>query len=192
MGFSSSVRMKLAVTLPLISGSSVAMGPRSAPDYGDESSFSCKNSGPFFHDWQLRNSSAVRPQDTWSAGFVFVFTYSHCPTSDISRIVLTLLATNVLNLLVLFLMYFKTDVVSVQNTDFVSGSWSSVISILLIRTARTAAASSILGIVTCFSGATLVFAMTRATWTSLSWLVFLKYDHILIHLCHKNDEGLLM
>ena len=90
MEFSSSVWMKLAVTSLLISRSSVAIGPRFAPDLGHESSSSCKNSGPFFQDWQLRNSLAVRPQDTWSAGFVFVFTYSHCPTSDISRIVLTL------------------------------------------------------------------------------------------------------
>lgn len=79
----------------------------------------------------------------------------------VARITATLLAANVWNLDVSLCMYFRTDVLSVQNTEGSSGSSSSSCIILSIRTATVAAVSSILGIVIGLSGTTLALAMMK-------------------------------
>ncbi|KAM9467783.1 NLR family CARD domain-containing protein 3-like [Clarias gariepinus] len=72
----------------------------------------------------------------------------------------------VLNLLVLLAMYCKTVMLSDQNTEFDNDKCSSVLSIRSRRAAKTAAASSILGMVVHLRGATLAFPKAKDTQTS--------------------------
>lgn len=62
----------------------------------------------------FKNTSTVCPLETWSAGFRLVLTYLHCEVWECSRIVVILLATEVLNLVPSLFKYFSTAVLSVQ------------------------------------------------------------------------------
>lgn len=98
------------------------------------------------HFWGLRKTSA---------GFSLELMWRHCSTFDSPWMMETLFATYVLNLFVFLALYWRTVMLSHQKTDSSSFMSSSVFSILFMRTDNTAAASSSLGTVVCFSGATL-------------------------------------
>lgn len=73
-----------------------------------------RNSGPNSQKLALREDSTLTPLDAKSAGLLDVFTYLHWEYSDDACISETRFATNVLNRVVLFPIYFKIEVLSVQ------------------------------------------------------------------------------
>ena len=73
-------------------------------------------------------------------------------------------------------MYFKTEVLSHQNTDLSVGGDNSALSILSTLTDKAAAANSSLGMVYRFNGATLALPIRNSLWTfpSVSLCVILR------------------
>ena len=109
----------------------------------------------------LSSTSTVIPLDASSAGFGDVSTYHHWVALDWSNIAETWLATKIWNLLSLFSMYWRMQVLSVQKVEPSTSKSSSRLIIWSNLVAKTAADNSILGIVIAFRGANIDFAMTK-------------------------------
>ena len=86
-----------------------------------------------------------------------MFVYLHCDGCETLVISGTWLAIKVRNLVVLLLMYLRTEVPSIQNTDSASFICSSFLHIVSIMLAMVAAVNSARGMVVGFKGATLAF-----------------------------------
>ena len=97
---------------------------------GHSSSGCFRKSGPCIKHSLFNNASTVIPLDALLAGFCIVSTCLHCVVVDWSRIAEILFATKVWNLLPLFSVQQRTQVLSVQKVDWSIGK---VTSCLIIR-----------------------------------------------------------
>ena len=136
---------------------------------------SLRNSGPSSHTRRASEFEGFSPRDTMSAGFRAVSTYLHWAGCEVSWISDSRLAMYVLNRLLSFLMYWSTEVESVQRvvlSIFISSSCSrSVFSLV----ATTAAESSRRGIVMGLRGASRDLPMTNEQCTCRTEFISLKY-----------------
>lgn len=150
-------------TTALISGSSGDTSPETSGSIGHPASGSTRNLGPDGQVKLFKKDSTLALLEAKSAGLLDVFTYLHCDRLGEVRTSVTQFAMNILNLDVSFLMFFNTEVLSVQKTDSCNGICSSFLYNLSILLAITAAINSIRGMMIAFKGATGAFPIIKGT-----------------------------
>lgn len=148
------MQMVSATTIFFTSGISLsAIGGGSSSTYSD-----CfKNAGPCHHKAFLLNGNGCCPRDTMSAGFSVVLTYFHIDPAVMLFFWITRLRTNTSRVPGARFNQANTIWLSDHNTIAENVNWT-VIDTYLRRDSRSAARSSILGMVTPLSGATLDLA----------------------------------
>lgn len=125
-----------------------------------------RNSRPLVYLLLVNNCSILSPLGASSAGFQLNGIYLHCETSvapliQADGLQAVIFATYALNLLSLFPIHFRTEVLSVLKHDVLSGRSISFRNIMSMRTLRTAAVISKQEIVTNFSEVTLAFPCSK-------------------------------
>lgn len=154
--------MAFTEMIVLISGSSEEIFPDKSGFIGHFISGSTRNLGPDTQLSLFRKDSTLAPLEAKSAGLLDVFTYLHWDELVEVSISETRFTTNILNLDVSFLIYFNTEVLSVQKMDSCSGICSSFLHNLSILLATTTAVNSMGGMVIDFNGATRTFPIIKA------------------------------
>ena len=121
-----------------------------------------KNYGPFTQVEHFPPEFAsIKPRDAWSAGLSLLGTYFHWLTSLFLWICWILLATNILNFFVVFLIYPSTTLLSNQNISCRQSIFNSFYMYFAIFTDNVAATNTKHRIEIYFFGVPLAFPIMK-------------------------------